>query len=257
MDDKIRKRRRSVRWERSRGRRTALFLAALLLCSAVAFLWLRSTDVFAVKRVTATGTDRITEQRLTEITAPIMGQSLLSLSTTEVEEALEGLPYVESVDIARAFPNTLEIKVVEYRPVARVVDGGGRTWLVSDGGVALEDEDSAALPGLPVIVPDTPVTVSAGESLSASIVKVLPLAERLQDGELADRLPDISKIRISFAGCASLMLEEGGELRLGAPDGLDQKLQVALDVVESCVAQGRVIEYIDASVVDRVAVKAK
>lgn len=257
MDERIRKRRRSVSWERSRGRRTALFLAALVLCSLIAFLWLRSTDAFAVTRISASGTEQITREQLADLTSSAMGQSLLSLSTKKIEEAFLQLPYVESVDISRAFPNTLEIDVVEYRPVARVRDQQGQTWLVSDSGVALEDKDPQWLPGLPLVLSDASFTAIAGESLPAGIVGVLPLAERLQDGGVAAGLPDVAWVKVSLAGCASLMLADGGELRLGTPEGLDQKLQVAVDVVQKCMEQGRVIEYVDASVINRVAVKAK
>ena len=72
-----------------------------------------------------------------------------------------------------------------------------------------------------------------------------------------DSLPAIAKIAVSAAGCAALVLKDGGELRLGTPDGLEQKLGVAVDIVKKWLAQGRLIEYIDASVADRVAVKAK
>ena len=69
MDERIRSRRRSVRLERRRGRRTVLFLAGLLLCCVAAFLVLRSTDVFAVKRVTVSGTDKITKDQIAGITS--------------------------------------------------------------------------------------------------------------------------------------------------------------------------------------------
>ena len=81
MDERLRKRRQSVRWQRGRGRRTVLLLGALVVCSTVAFLWLRSSDVFDVRRITATGIGTITQDQLAEITSPALGESLLSLST--------------------------------------------------------------------------------------------------------------------------------------------------------------------------------
>ncbi len=253
----MRRRRRSVRWERSRGRRTALFLAGLLMCSLVAFLWLRSTDVFAVQRITAVGTDQITEEQLASMTSGVMGKSLLSLSTGEVKEALLALPYVESVQVTRSFPNTLEIRVAEYRPVARLQSAEGRTWLVSDGGTVLEDRDPGLLPDLPLVVPAGALAVAAGDSLPASITAVLPLAQRLRADAEALGFPSVARIAVSAAGCATLVLKDGGELRLGTPDGLDQKLAVAKDVLQTWLDQGRLIEYVDASVVDRVAVKGR
>jgi cell division septal protein FtsQ len=257
MDDRLRQRRRSVRWERKRGRRTALFLVGLLLCCVVAFLWLRSTDVFAVKRIIATGADQINTEQLASITSGTIGKSLLSLSTDGVKKALLALPYVESVEVARVFPNTLEIKLVEFKPVARLQTSGGTTCLVSDTGKVLEDADPALLPDLPLLVPDKSFAIAVGERLPATIADVLPLVEYVASDDMRAKVPAIAKIVVSAAGCAALVLKDGGELRLGTPDGLEQKLGVALDIVKNWLAQGRIIDYIDASVADRVAVKAK
>ena len=57
-----------------------------------------------------------------------------------MKKALLALPYVESVEVTRAFPNTLQIRLVEYEPVARVKVGEGPTYLVSDTGKVLEDD---------------------------------------------------------------------------------------------------------------------
>jgi cell division septal protein FtsQ len=256
MDDRMRKRRRSVRWERSRGRRTTLFLVGLLLCSVVAFLVLRSTDVFAVKRVTASGSEQITREQIASITSEAMGKNLLSLSTDGIKKALLQLPYVESAQVSRAFPSTLQIHLVEYRPVARL-ESGEMTWLVSDTGKVLKDPDPAQLPGLPLLAPDVSFVIAEGQQLPAALADVLPLAEYVSTEDMRAKLPAIKKIAVSAAGCAALVLKDGGELRLGTPDGLEEKLGVAVDIVQKWLAEGRLIEYIDASVADRVAVKAK
>jgi len=257
MDEKIRGRRRSVRIERRRRRRTLAFLVVLLLCAVGLFLWLRSSDVFAVKRITATGAERVSTGQIAEVTSGVVGDSLLSLSTGAIEEALLALPYVQSVSVHRCFPNTLEIELVEYEPVARVGGEGGEIWLVSGSGRVLEGTDATQFPDLPLLVPDSSFFVSAGAQVPAAVAETLPLAVLLQVEEIRAQLPVLARIAVSAAGSAVVVLEGGGELRLGDPAGLEQKLEVAVDIVQQCLAEGRQIEYIDASVADRVAVKAK
>ncbi len=256
MDERIRRRRRSVRLERRRGHRTALLLLGVLLCSAAAFLVLRSTDVFAVKRITATGADQVTEEQIASVTAGVMGRSLLTISTSEVKQALLGLPCVEAVEVTRGFPNTLEIELAEYRPVARIVIGGS-TSLISDTGKVLDAIGPLGVSELPLLVPDASYLISVGEKLPQALFDVLPLVEYLMSEEMRAKVPNVKQIAISAAGCAALVLEDGGELRLGTPEHIEQKLGVALDIVQKCLAQGRLIEYVDASVANRVAVKAK
>ncbi len=147
--------------------------------------------------------------------------------------------------------------MVEYRPVARLQTVDGDTWLVSDSGRVLADTDPGMLPDLPLLVPDAAISVEAGSDLPAVIADVLPLAQRLRAGVSLQNLPPVANIAISPSGCAALVLEDGGEVRLGSPQGWERKLEVAMDIVGKCVAQGRIIEYVDASVINRVAVKAK
>jgi cell division septal protein FtsQ len=246
-----------VKWERGRGRRTLVYLIVLGLCAIVAFLWLRSTDVFDVRVVTARGTEHITKGEIASITSEVMGESLLSVSTDAIEEALLALPYVESAAVHRGFPNTLEIEVVECSPVARLQGEEGEVWLLSDSGRALEGADASDFLDLPLLVIDGSLSVTPGGGLPALVRGVLPLAVAVRTDDLRTRLPALKEIAISAAGCVTLVLEGGGEVRLGSSDELERKLAVAVDVVQQCLAQDKVIEYVDASVVDRVAVKAK
>ncbi len=91
-----------------------------MVAAAGLFLWLRSSSVFAVNTVVATATERVTREEIVEATSAAMGVSLLRLSTGAIEEALSALPYVRSAEVYRSFPNGLEVRVVEYEPVARV-----------------------------------------------------------------------------------------------------------------------------------------
>lgn len=257
MDERIRRRRRSVKWERGRGRRTALFLASVMVLGVVAFFSLRSTDVFAVKRIVAVGADQVTREQIEDLTRGVMGESMLSLSTRSIEEGLLALPYVSAVRVHRSFPNTLEIDVLEHRPVARLQTTAGAIWVVGDDGRVLEAGGGPQFAALPLLLPDSSFRVELGEVVPAAVANVLPLAVMVGGEGLCSQLPALAGIAVSTGGCVTLVLEDGGELRLGAPDRLDQKIGVALGIVRQCVAQGRVIEYVDASVVDRVAVKAK
>jgi cell division protein FtsQ len=232
-------------------------VAVLLLSAAVAFFWLRSTDIFDVKVIAATGTERITKAQVADITSEIVGESLLSISTEATKEALLALPYVESAEVHRGFPNTLEIEVVECKPVARLQTEEGETWLVSDGGKVLEGADPTGLQELPLLALEGSPSIAPGERLPAVVADVLPLAVAVQADDMRTRLPGLQEIAISAAGYSALVLAEGGEVRLGSADGLVQKLALAVDIVQQCLADGKVIEYIDASVAGRIAVKAK
>lgn len=257
MDRRIRERRRSV--NRLRGRRRgSLILVALLLVAAVGiFVWLRSSDVFAVTRITATATQSITEEEVAQATSAALGVSLLKVSTGDIEQALSALPYVCSAEVYRQFPNTLEVRLVEYTPVARLQGGDGEAWLIAADGRVLEKVRPPRGVNLPLIVPTGPVSPAAGECADADIVNALPIVGFLEAVQAAENLPEVQRIAVSATGDLVLSLEGGGELRLGEPSELEEKLTVAAGMVERYLRDGKQIEYVDVTVPERVAVKAK
>jgi hypothetical protein len=71
------------------------------------------------------------------------------------------------------------------------------------------------------------------------------------------RLPAVERITVSMAGDVAVRMAGQTELRLGAPVELEQKLTVAAGVIAQCLKDEKIIEYLDVTVLDRVAVKAK
>jgi cell division protein FtsQ len=257
MDERIRVRRRSINRQRGRRRISIIFPVAVLLCASGAFLWLRSTDVFAVRQVVATATERVTKEEIAQVTSQAMGDSLLRLSTGALEEALVQLPYVRSAEVHRRFPDSLEIELVEYQPVARLQDQSGRVWLVSETGRALEGADAASLPDLPLIVPDSSFTLTPGEQVPDAVAAALPLAPLFAAGEVGARLPALDRVTVSTGGYVTVKLVEGLELRLGDPTEFRQKLTAAAETLEVYLQKGQALEYINVVVPERAAAKRK
>lgn len=257
MDDRIRDRRRSVNRERGRRRGGLVLVAVLLVVAAVLFLWLRSSDVFAVKRVTATATQRATEQQISGLTSEALGGSLLSLSTGAIEEALLTVPYIRSAEVYRRFPDTLDIRLVEYEPVARLRVGNGATWLVAENGRALEKVSPPRGSGLPLVVSAGTVTPVAGETVPGTIVSALPVVALLETDDIRGKLPAVDRILVSAAGTIVVVLKGGSELRLGGATELERKLMVAIDIIQRYLRDDKQIDYVDVSVPHRPAVKAE
>jgi cell division protein FtsQ len=257
MDDKIRARRRSLSRERGRRRASWIFPLAVVVCAAGLFFWLRSTDVFAVRSLVVNATERVTEEEIAEVTAGVFGRSLLSLSTGEVEEALLTLPYVCYAEVHRRFPDALEINVLEYEPVARLRLDTGGVWLVSKDGRLLEGAEASRFAELPLVVPEGSFSPVAGEKVPTAVAEALAAAILVQTEEMRGRLPAVECINVSEVGEVVVGVAGGTQLRLGVPAGLEQKMAVAADILRDCTADGDELEYVDASVPERVAVKRK
>jgi cell division septal protein FtsQ len=255
MDKRVRARRRTV--GRQRGRRraaAALIIVAVIACAAL-FLWLRASDVFAVKRVTATSTDHVAIEEIYQATVGARGVSLLRFSTAGIKAELSSLPYVRAVEVHRRFPDTLEVELLEYAPAARVRAPSGEVWLVAEDGRVLEKTGAA---DLPLVVAAGALSFAPGEYVPTVVADALPLARLMVSwGAPPATLPAMDHIAVSTGGELTVVFEGGTELRLGSPQELDQKLTVSESIIEQYLRDGRQLLYVDASVPDRVAVKAE
>jgi cell division protein FtsQ len=257
MDDRIRDRRRSVNQQRGRRRAIPIAILILVIVAAGLFLWLRSSSVFAVKIITATATEHVGKDEIAQAASPALGVSLLRVSTGAIEDALGALPYVRSADVYRDFPSTLEIRVREYEPMARVQASPGDLWLVSDDGRVLEKVTPPRGYSLPLVIPATSLTLGPGGQLPEEVVAALPVVGLLEEGDLTADLPDVKQVDVTAAGEVGLTLADNTQLRLGRPVELERKLKVAADIFKQNLKAGKQLEYVDVSVPERVAVKAR
>jgi cell division septal protein FtsQ len=257
MDKKVQERRRQVNQERGRRRAGLIFLGALAVVAVALFLWLRSSDVFAVEQISAPVAHHVTQEQVAEAVAAARGESLLKVSTAAIEETLAVLPYVRTIHVYRSFPHSLEVRLEEYEPVARVRNADGKVWLVADDGHVLEKAQAQAAPSLPLIVVGTSFTAQPGGTMPQTAAGALPVALLLQSAGVASELPAVEQISVSAGGEVVVHLQGGTEIRLGVPTDLKQKISVAAKIIQENLRDGKTLQYVDASAVDRLAVKAE
>jgi cell division septal protein FtsQ len=257
VDKRVRERRRQVNRERGRQRAGLIFVLVLVVVAAVSFLWLRSSSVFAVDTVTASATRHVTKQQIAEAADQARGESLLKVSTGEIESALASLPYAHTVHVYRRFPNGLDIQIQEYEPAAGVQAGNGKSWLVAEDGRVLEKATQQALSSVPLIVGAEALQVQPGENIPQALLAAMPVVQMLDTADVSAGLPALEYISVSTGGDVVVHLHGGTELRLGEPVDLKQKMMDASAIIQKYLRDGKTLEYVDASAGGRLAVKAK
>jgi len=125
---------------------------------------------------------------------------------------------------------------------------------VADDGRVLE---LANRPNLPLIVTEDEASPVPGENLPVSLAGALSLARLVVTEDLPETLPALDHIAVSAGGALTILLKDGTELRLGEAQKLEQKLMVAASIIEQYLRDDRQLHYVDASVPERVAVKAE
>ena len=105
-------------------------------------------ELFPLHVVHVEGTSQIQKQHALEqqLMAVIEG-GVLTVNLNELKESAEALPWVQSADVERVWPDAVRIRVTEQQVVAR----WGAHKFVNSVGDVLRNTDGAASPKLPIL----------------------------------------------------------------------------------------------------------
>ena len=111
--------------------------------------WARQSAAFALRSVQLVGAERATEAELLALGGVQPGINLWALDAVEVARAMAAHPWVSSVEVRRALPDTLQIRIEEHVPAALAVMGD--LYVVDAEGVPFKRVSGADALDLPLI----------------------------------------------------------------------------------------------------------
>ncbi len=228
-----RMKRRRVEVTRQEGRRRLRIIVAAGSISVLAAAGWGSTrsPLLDVDRIEVVGARATPQADVIAASGLQPGLPLIDLDEAAARRGVVDLPWVRSASIARQWPSTVTITVVERAAVAAAPAADSRWALVDSNGQVLAWTDSpGTLPPLSGIDPAGP----PGSALGASAAGPLRVAAAVPD-ELRSRL---EAVVASGEGAVELKLQEGGTVRLGPPDLLAEKFRSALSVLAQVDTKG-------------------
>jgi cell division protein FtsQ len=126
------------------GAATALLLLAAVLALVALGGWLLRQPFWSLSTVVVQG--QVQHQRAATLQAHLAGRvqgNLLTLDLQQVQQQLQGAPWVRSAVVQRQLPNRLLVTIEEHQPVAWWGQAGG-TRLLNQHGEVFEAEPAAA-----------------------------------------------------------------------------------------------------------------
>jgi cell division septal protein FtsQ len=166
--------------------------------------------------------------------AGLEGQNVFSASGNEAAARVRTVPRVRDARVRLQLPDRAVIEVEERAPLLVVAFSGG--WLYADGtGALFEGTDPRREPTLE----DETRTHVAGGRLEPGLVG----ATRWLRGQTAAIGGAVHRVRLTGAYGLVASLEVGTEVRLGSPDALEQKMNLARRIVQE--RGGRRLDYVD------------
>jgi cell division protein FtsQ len=212
-------------------------VAAVALAAALLWHLAVSGDLLRIHEIRFEGLSLATAEELLELSQVQRGDHLLLCDTAIVEAALRRHPWIAAVEVRRALPRALVVRVAERRAAAIVELGG--LYLVDAKGEVFK----RAVPGdgldLPVITGiGREAWVERREEVEPQLAAALALLSRWAERGLDRRAP-VSEIHIDPEYGTTLWAgDEGLEVRLGQGE-LDDKLDRLERVLAAVAADGQ------------------
>lgn len=237
--DDIAPRRATTGGSAGSGKRVLRFFAAIaFLCGVVSFT---GSSVFDIRSVTVTGNSAVPASEILSRAGVRTGAGLFSVNTFRVRDYLRQDPRIAAVSVGVAFPDRVFIAVRERTAAVALHVPGGYVLLGSDGLAIGPVSTSGALPALTVDRLD-PTEVEAGT--------VVPSSDARLGAGVAGSLPsdlrgDVAALRVDGAGEVILYTRDGIAVRVGAEDGLRDRLARAAEVLSAVRSRGMHVEYVD------------
>lgn len=204
-----------------------LFFLGVLVAAAVLAL----TIFFKVETVKVEGATRYTAEEIIAGMNVKQGDNLyLWNKVKESDMLLEKFPYLQTVQMRRRLPDTVEITVTECSAVVAVPYSGGYLY-VSAQGKALEQ--SANDGGLPVVVGATLNDVALGCVLTQENGdETEALLDILQNLDAAGMLEQLSFINLSDLTDIRIGYQDRFDIRLKSINNLSYYLRFAQTVID-------------------------
>lgn len=238
---------------RTKKRRCLLKLFALVLLITGAYwgakyaIGTASKTLSPVKEIVFSGNKHISESELKAIMGINGNESLLGLSSKELEGRLLKSPWIKAVSFRKDFPHRFTVRIEESMPYA-LLEMNGRTFFVDDKGNMLEELRGEPIPFLPII---------SGDPFKNSSVfpEVLNLVRTMKDKGFIAVKDRIEIIIPHGAGPEDISMQVDGMLVKVGHGEYEEKLQRLLELEDEIMRRGIPVDYIDIRFANKVIVK--
>lgn len=194
-------------------RRVVAALVVVALASAAVWALYFST-LLTVRRISVEGTGRQDPAAVKALLDPDLGRPLARVNLADAAARVATLAAVKDVQVTRAWPNGLDVRVVERTPVA-VVSLGSDYTLIDAEGVKM-----ATTPKVPADLPVmTKATVNAGPGATLAVSQSL---DRLSPELLAK----VRSVSARTQDSVVFTLKSGATVKWGSSENSEQKSEV-------------------------------
>lgn len=217
------------RRRRRRGSYVLYYGAVLFFVLALA-ITLSLTVFFKITAVEVTGTDRYPNEQLVLATGVEVGDNLLRINKKAISDRLTQYPYIESVEVKRAFPPKVVVTITEATPLAAVGQPGNYV-LVSTQGRILETNLTAVPDGV-IAAAGPALEGQAGDMVAEEQEEYIAMLVYLREAILATGFDKITAVDVTDRLNIVVTYDGRVTIQLGSESNLERKLAMVYTVLE-------------------------
>ena len=213
-----------------------------VLAAFMAFIAIALSPVFVLKHVNVHGNAYLSDEEIIRISGINMGENLFKLATDEIMQAMSKDIRIDQVIVRRNFPDSLDIQVVERIPLAIIKCDYGYLE-VGRGGIVLDAHRTLSQIPVPIVSGVEVSDLFVGDTAeNQQLSQVLDFLDKLN----RDTATSIAEINISDPNNVMVYMNHSVQLKMGALDTLQKKLEITESVNREIKQAKHPIEYVDA-----------
>ncbi len=216
-----------------------IFLLSATLCGISVYVY--NCEDFVLSKIVVTGTSILEKDRVEAAADYCLGEHSLLISKSTVMSRVESISEVDSVEVWRTWPDQLNIKVTERKPVCVLTDG--KSFVMLDSGCFAFHKTSGRVENIPLIVVAGCDGVEVGQTVDDYEVKS---AVRTAIEASREHL-NVAKISVDHVGDMCLNMDSGFLVRLGQSEQLAEKVTVIRRVLSLRPKIEQEARYLDVS----------
>lgn len=172
LEDRIPKLKQRRKKKANRRAIALLSVFFLLLIFVLYFL----SPLSNVNKINVQGNDYTTEKIIVETSGLSTETTIWKVDKKEIKERLEQLPEIKTAELSIILPNTVQIKVEEYKRLAYLVDGSEYKPILSNGKIMEVSEGSSVPVHAPLIF-----SFTEGKELDSVVAALEVLPEEINN----------------------------------------------------------------------------
>ncbi|ORU01347.1 Cell division protein FtsQ [Anaerovibrio sp. JC8] len=213
-----------------------------VLAAFLAFIAIALSPVFVLKHVNVHGNSYLPDEEIVRISGINLGENLFQLATDEIMQTMSKDIRIEQAIVRRKFPDSLDIQVVERIPLAIIKCDYGYLE-VGRGGIVLDAHRTLAQIPVPIVSGVEVSNLFVGDTVeNEQLNKVLNFLDKLNH----DTAISIAEINITDPNNVIVYMNHSVQLKMGALDSLQRKLEITESVNREVKQAKHPIEYVDA-----------